>query len=506
MKTKILSLLALSALLTISSCTNLDETVYDRKPMDGTGKSEKEMLPVISGAYTTLRGFSDSDRGGIHCYPTCEYLFFVNECVSDEATIPTRVQGDWGDGGRYRELQHHTWTANNVLFTSNWKYCYQGISTINSVIAQVAQSAMGTEAKDKADAELRGLRAYYYYLLLDQFGNVPLVKEFKKEEDYPANASRAEVFKFVEDELKDIVNHLPAQKTYSKFTQGVAYSILARLYLNAEVYTGTARWQDCIDACDKVTGYILEDNYFQSFKTNNDISGEIILSVPYDHKAGTVGNYLASMTYHYEQRFAFSRDGSYPWCGNGLCAQPGLYSSFDSKDLRRNSLLIGPQINLSTGEVIKMGNGMPLDYTEEITDFMESPQNEGARLHKYEVRADDQWERDYDLVLIRYAEIVMSKAEALFRLGNKSQALPLVNELRSRAGLADLSDLTLESLDNEWRHEFVFEGIRRTVNIRFGTFFEPWWQKEASDKTRGLYPIPVSQMQLNKNLVQNPGY
>ncbi|MFV0330458.1 MAG: RagB/SusD family nutrient uptake outer membrane protein [Dysgonomonas sp.] len=506
MKNKILSLLALSAILTVSSCTNLDETVYDRNPMDGTGKSEKEMQAVISGAYTTLRGFSDSDKGGTNCYPTGEFVFFVNECVSDEATIPTRVGGDWGDGGRYRELQQHTWTANNVLFSANWKYCYQGIATINAAIYQVEQSLMTKEAKDKTNAELRGLRAYYYYLLLDQFGNVPLVTEFKKDAEYPANTSREEVFKFVEDELKAIVDLLPATKTYSKFTQGVAYSILARLYLNAEVYTGTPRWQDCINACDKVTGYIIEDNYFESFKTNNEISNEIIFSVPYDHKAGTVGNYLASMTYHYEQKYAFSKDGSYPWCGNGICAQPGLYSSFDANDIRRNSLLIGPQISLSTGEVIKMANGMPLDYTEEITTIMESPQNEGARLHKYEVRADDQWERDHDLVLIRYAEIVMSKAEALFRMGSKSSALPLVNELRNRAGLTDLSDLTLESLDKEWRHEFVFEGIRRTVNIRFGTFFEPWWQKEASDKTRGLYPIPVSQLQLNKNLKQNPGY
>lgn len=506
MKTKILSLLALAALLTVSSCTDLDETVYDRKPMDGTGKSEMEMQPVISGAYTTLRGFSDADRGGTNCYPTGEFVFFVNECVSDEATIPTRVGGDWGDGGRYRELQHHTWTPNNVLFTANWKYCYQGIATINSVIAQVNESDMGDAARKKADAELRGLRAYYYSLLLDQFGNVPLVTEFKKDAEYPTNASRAEVFKFVEDELKAIADVLPAEKTYSKFTRGVAYSLLARLYLNAEVYTGTARWQDCIDACDKVSGYIIEDNYFQSFKTNNEISNEIILSIPYDHRSGTVGNYLASMTYHYEQRFAFSLSGSYPWCGNGICAQPGLYSSFDANDIRRNSLLIGPQISLSTGEVIKMANGMPLDYTEEITTFLESPQNEGARLHKYEVRADDQWERDNDLVLIRYAEVVMLKAEALFRAGKASEALPLVNELRGRAGLDDLGTLTLEALDTEWRHEFVFEGLRRTVNIRFGTFFEAWWQKDASDKTRGLYPIPVSQMQLNPNLKQNPGY
>lgn len=505
MKNKIISILALSALVAMSSCTNLDETLYDKAPMDDYGKTDKEIQTIVGGAYASLRGFSDADQGGTNCYPTCEYVFFLNACASDEACIPTRGT-DWNDGGRYRDVQRHTWAADNIMILSSWKYCFQGIASVNSVIYQVDKSELTAESKNIVKAELRGIRAYYYTQLIDQFGNVPIVDSFEGSE-LPANSSRADVFKFIEQELTEIMPLLPETKTYGRFTQAVANSLLARLYLNAEVYTGTARWQDCLNACDKVTGYSLEPNYFSSFKTANETSAEIIFSIPYDHKSGTVGNYLASMTYHYNQKFAFSPNGTYPWCGNGISAQPGLYSSFDADDIRRNSLLIGDQINMSTGSVIMMDNGNPLTYTEEISNYENALQNEGARLHKYEVQADDQWERDNDWVLIRYAEIIMMKAEANYRLGFTANAVSFVNELRNRVGLANLTNVDLETLDTEWKHEFVFEGLRRTVNIRFGTFFKPWWEKPTNTATtRGIYPIPASVLEMNGKLIQNPGY
>lgn len=334
---------------------------------------------------------------------------------------------------------------------------------------------------------------------------MPITTNFE-DSALPEKSTRKEVFDFIEKELTEVIELLPAGVRYGGFTQNVANSLLARIYLNAEVYTGQTRWQDCIDVCEKVTGYTLEPDYFESFKTQNEKSKEIIFAIPYDHKQGTVGNYLASMTYHYNQKYAFSASGSYQWCGNGICAQPGLYSSFDEKDIRRKSLLIGDQINLATGSIIMMDNGNPLTYTEEISDYKNALQNEGARLHKYEVQADDQWERDNDWVLIRYAEILMMKAEANFRLNYTVNALSLINELRARAGLDALSSLTLEDLDREWQHEFVFEGNRRTVNIRFGTFFEPWWSKGETPKYRGVYPIPAMMLATNPSLVQNPDY
>lgn len=133
--------------------------------MDDYGKTETEVQTIMGGAYATLRGYGAStDEGnGVNCYPTSEYVFFLNECSSDEACIPTRGT-DWYDGGRYQQLQYHTWDANNTAVLAGWRYAFVGVSKVNAIIYQVDQSELSQAAKDKVKAELRGLRAYYYYL------------------------------------------------------------------------------------------------------------------------------------------------------------------------------------------------------------------------------------------------------------------------------------------------------------------------------------------------------
>lgn len=509
MKMKSLYSALLLGALTLTGCTNLDETLYDKVSMDDYGKTETEVQTIMGGAYATLRGYGAStDEGnGVNCYPTSEYVFFLNECSSDEACIPTRGT-DWYDGGRYQQLQYHTWDANNTAVLAGWRYAFVGVSKVNAIIYQVDQSELSQAAKDKVKAELRGLRAYYYYLLLDQFGNVPISTDFTQKE-LPKNSSRQEVYDFVEKELTEVLPLLPTGVQYGKFTQNVANTLLARLYLNAEVYTGTPQWQKCIDACEKVSGYSLTPDYKANFFIKNETSPEIIFAIPYDHKQGTVGNYLASMTYHYNQKLAFSADGSYQWCGNGICAQPGVWSSYEEGDNRRDkTLMIGQQYKASDGSEVLMDDGTPLCYTEEIDNFEDAAKNAGARLDKYEWSATDAWERDNDWVLMRYAEVLMMQAEAYYRLDYPATALNFVNKIRQRAGLSDLAELDEEKLDAEWLHEFAYEGLRRTVNIRFGTWYKPWWNKEAdpSDKHTGIFPIPAEERAKNPNLQQNPGY
>lgn len=490
----------------LGSCTNLDEKLYDKVSMDDYGNTSEEIQTIVGGAYATLRGYGSntSEGNGVNCYPTCEYVFFLDECVSDEACIPTRGT-DWYDGGRYQEAQYHTLSTSNQMVLSAWRYSFTGVSKVNAIIYQVDESGLTDDAKAKVKAELRGLRAYYYWQLIDKFGNVPIVTDFISTE-LPVSSSRQEVFDFIESELLDILPLLPEGIQYGRFTQNVGYTLLARLYLNAEVYTGTPRWEDCLSACTKVTGYTLA-SYFDNFAIANETSPEIIFAIPYDHKQGTVGNYLASMTYHYNQKFAFDPNGVYQWCGNGICAQPGVYSSFEENDIRRQSLLIGQQKSAKDGTDVLMDNGEPLNYTEDISNFTNAMQNEGARLNKYEWSANDAFERDNDWVLMRYAEILMMQAECNFRMGYPDAGLPYINQLRTRAGLAELTSLTEEALDEEWLHEFIFEGMRRTVNIRFGTFFDAWWMKPAnSSQTTALYPIPQEELDKNPNLVQNPGY
>lgn len=500
MKLKITAAIITSLLFNIS-CTDLNEELYDKVKDENFGSTAKEIDALVGGAYSSLRGFGDPISNS---YPTCEYVFFLNEVSSDEATIPTRGT-DWYDGGQYQDAQTHNLNADNRMVLSAWRYCYTGIAKINSIIYQIDKSGLTEADKAPIYAELKGLRAYYYYLLLDMFGNVPIVTNFE-DQGLPSNSTRQEVYNFVENELKDALPHLSANVTYSKLTKNVAYSLLARLYLNSEAYVGTARWQDCIDMCQQISGYSLSTDFFANFATENQTSSEIIFSIPYDSKAGTVGNYLSSMSLHYLQRFAISATGNYPWSGNGICAQPGVFSSFLDTDKRINSMLSGDQINIATGAVIVMDSGLPLTYTEEIGNFANAKQNEGVRLHKYEVKEGETWERDHDWVLIRYSEILMMQAECYVRLGSPGTAMPFVEQVTARAGTSVPADLDLAFIDQELLREFLFEGRRRTDNIRFGTYFQPWWEKGSTENYKAIFPIPNSVLTTNQNLVQNPGY
>lgn len=499
MRTKILTTAFLSFFAL--SCTNLDEQLYDRVSDTDFGTTPNEIQALVGGAYSSLRGFSDAIS---NAFPTCEYVFFLNEVASDEATIPTRGT-DWYDGGRYQHVQRHQWTTDNGMILSAWRYCYAGISKVNAIIYQINKSGLSEEAKRPIFAELRSIRAYYYYQLLDMFGNVPIVTNFE-DQSLPSNSSRAEVYHFVEDELTESLPYLRSEIVYSKFTKNVAYAMLARLYLNSEAYIGQPRWQECLDMCQQISGYSLTPDFFANFATNNQTSTEIIFSIPYDSKAGTVGNYMSSMSAHYLHRFTLSPTGDYPWSANGMSAQPGVWSKFAPEDKRRACMLEGPQISLATGSTIIMDSGEPLNYTEDIVNFTDAKQNEGVRLAKYEMKAGETWERDHDFVLIRYAEILMMQAECYVRLGSPDLAVPFVQQITQRAGTDMPTTVDLAFLNDELLREFTFEAHRRTDNIRFGTFFQPWWEKGATDPTRAIFPIPATVLATNTNLNQNPGY
>lgn len=497
-----------------SACTDLGERIYDKVPMDQYGKTDAEIQTITAAIYSSLRGLSDNTTG-IASYPTCEFVFFLDEAASDEACIPAR--GDnWYDNGVYFEVQRHDWAPSNKLFESYWKYCYNGITSCNSVIYQIKKSGQSESDMLRISAEPRALRAYYYWLLLNSFGDVPIVTDFEQTE-LPVKSNRKDVYSFVEKELQEAMPYLSEAKIYGRFTQDVANVLLARLYINSETYIGEAKWQACLDACEKVKNYSLESDYKSNFiDASQPKSNEIIFAIPYDHKQGTVGNYLNSMSVNAQQWKAFSvTQYGGNWSANGICAQPGVYSSFDEADVRRGCMLIGEQRSKADGSIIMTTEGNQLIYTEDITSIdnrkdLKGSECQGARLYKYEYRDDDEWERDYDWVLMRYAEVLLMKAECYARLGVPDAGLDLVNQVRIRAGLKGVSEVTLEVLDSEWLHEFLFEGLRRTVNVRFGSYFEEWWEKPVSryDATKAsrFFPIPSNVLTLNPNLVQNEEY
>lgn len=497
-------ILAVSVALIAISCTNLDEEYFSVVSTSEYGKTPDEIKTIAGSAYASLRGGKDGESS---YYPTSEYVFFLLECVSDEACVPTRG-ADWYDNGRYIEAQTHNIDPNNAMVLGAWKYCYKGINSCNFVISSIEKGQLTDAEKEVAKAEIRGVRAYYYYLLLDWFGNVPLTTSFP-ETGSPATSPRAEVYEFIENELLDIADLLLPGVEYGRYTQNVNNTLLARLYINSDVYIGTPRWQDCIDACDKVSGYSLTRDVLDNWITENQYSSEIIFAIPYDHTEGTTGHYLPSLSYHYNQWQAIGGSASdWTWSVNGICAQPGVYSSFEAGDKRINCIEEGLQMNITTGEPIKDRKGDDLNYTEDIIDFTDAKEYEGARLKKMEIKKGERPERDHDWVLMRYAEILLMKAECYVRLGNAGAAAPLVTEIRERSGLTTTPNpITLEVLDQEWLHEFLFESMRRTVNIRFGTYFQPWWEKpNTTPVNKAIFPIPETELVKNSKLVQNPGY
>ena len=236
-------------------------------------KTDEEFIAALGQAYSSFGGIGNHFG-----------LWTINELSSDELVISTKG-GDWYDGGVLLQMHQHNYVASNGLFNSAWGFCYGGINTCNRLIAQFKD--LNTPAADAFIAELRGVRALWYYWLVDSFGNVPLVIDFK-DISKPATKSRKEVFAFVESELLAVVNVLPTKKdasTYGRMTKWAALAILTKLYLNAEVFTGAQQWQKCIDNANLLInngGYSLENNYAANFAISNAGSKENIFVYPYD--------------------------------------------------------------------------------------------------------------------------------------------------------------------------------------------------------------------------------
>lgn len=493
----------------IFSCTNLDETVYDTIPADEFGKKPAEINAIIAPIYKTLKSVFPGD------------VFLISEATGDMAITPTRVGGDWWDGGVHMVLKLHSWHARNGLINGSWNACMSGITSCNQIYATIEGSEMDEDLKAQTLAEIRGIRAFWYYILIDYFGNAPLVSDYEST-DLPSMTDRKTLYNFVVSELNEIKDNLRADVTgesYGKFTQGAAYTLLAKMYLNAEVWTGTPNWQGVIDATDKVMSldYIIEPNWKTNFEVNNEVSREIILPIAFGKD--DEGNHIHKRTLHYLDPIAL---GMTVGTWNGVSAQPDYVKQFDDADNRKKgSFLIGPMIDPATGEVLITGHARPLNHT---IDFNMIPgslregmwgevhQEEGARCNKWVYEkglANSDMENDF--AIFRLADVYLMKAEALVRLGqNNSEATSLVNTIRER-GFGDNShnytSVTLENVRMERRLELAWENSNRQDLIRFGKFLDPGYLRPtASASHLLLFPIPETAWETNNNLVQNPGY
>jgi hypothetical protein len=528
MKNNILSITALSFIIAVfGGCTKLDETVYDRIPADEFVPTEKDIPSLIAPVYTNLRPMHASWHGN----------FDLQEESADVIVTPVRPNG-WFDGGTYQRMHEHKWNQVQSQPNNLWANSYRGINLANRLIFQIQSGAIPvTTGKDELVAEMRAARAYYYYNLLDNHGNVPIVTNYE-DISLPQQSTRLQVYDFVVKELTESIPLLSdkADKlTYGRFNRWAAKGILAKVYLNAGVYTGTPQWEKCLQECNDIIAaapgrYILEPDYKAPFRTENQNSKELILTVPYDEILATEFN-MHMKSLDPVQQFVFSMSAQ-PW--GGSAAVPQFIDTYDPDDSRlKDTWIWGPQVNATTGAVA-------ITYSKHLNGIALSGSDQGYRMAKYEIKQGARAALSVDYPLLRYSDILMMKAECLLRTGKADDAAIIVSQVRARAfktnpakavvtgaelkmgssykygyyntngTISDFqggADIQFGRFLDELGWEFAAEGRRRQDIIRFDVFnTKTWFNHRPSSPTKRLFPIPEGELIKNPNLKQNPGY
>ena len=473
------------------SCTDLTETTYDVLPTSGTfGATAAQQSALIGPLYGGLGDYYGNMNG-------------LN-ATTDEQMVPTRG-GDWKDGDNWKRLYQHSWdpTTDNGQFNGPWTWCYNNITSINQQLPTVTDPAL--------KAELKTLRAFFHYQAMDLFGNVIIAD--KVGGGASVQSTRAQVFAFVEKELLDNYANLSSTvggAYYGRMNKAVADMILAKMYLNAQVYTGTPRWADAITRCDNIIKsgkFSLAGDFFANFSTQNQSSPETILATPFSStKRGGLNIQMRTLHYLNQQTYNL---GSAPW--NGYCTVTEFYNSFNDKDIRKKGWIIGQQYKADGTPL--MDDALPMVFTAEIPAFVmpagAAGRLAGARSQKYQIQANNNYnDQDNDFVVYRLGDVYLMKAEANMRAGNMALAIADANIIRARAGMPAYTAamLTMDEMLAERGREMAWEYHRRQDLIRFGQYTKAWRFKEASGKFRELFPIPNDQLVLNPALKQNPGY
>lgn len=507
MKNKIYYILfAILFIAPFNSCTNLEEEVFSSLPAENFYTTEDAVLSAVGRAYAHLT-VRYSYHGG---------AWGIQVISSDEAVIPVREGNAWWDNGVWVALHRHDFGSIKNFFNAPWNFVLEGATTCNQIIYELERTKVDFEKKNNFIAEVKVIRALLYFYGLDLFGNIPITTDFS-DTSLPTQRSRAEVFKFVESELLtnvDLLEDAPTANNYGRVTKAMAYTLLAKLYLNAEVWIGTPMWQKAIDATDRVINLgtlKLESNYFKNFQASNESSTENIFVIPQDDVFTPWGFYVNALSLNNASRPLFNMS---TFCWNGMAATEQHYDLYQEKDKRRKSWLAGLQTHNGVPLMItSLGVSRQLNHRKNFRSFYD-PKNfalvdDGVRFQKYQYEDGLRgYAMSNDFVMFRYADVLMMKGEALVRLGKASEAVGLFNQVRNRAGVDayNASDLTLEEILNERGREFAWEGERRRDQIRFGTWTKAWWEKPARADYTELFPIPDSPLQTNPNLKQNPGY
>ena len=545
-------LFLLLAALSMTSC--LDEHPKDQLDEDAIyGSASDIYINAVASLYNYIGGANESE--GIQ--GTCRGIYDYNTLTTDEAMIPIRG-GDWYDGGLWNAMYQHRWTADDQSLYDTWKYIYKVIVLANKSLDIISSKSglLSAAQQEEYRAEVRAIRAMFYYYAMDMFGRVPLVlstDEQRYSSLFQGQTDRSSVFHFVFQELQQVLPSLPDQHSnkegnyYGRITQPVVNFLLAKLALNAEIYMyddwtrGYANrpkgsdihfsvpaadasshggdkelnaWETCIYYCDKLAeeGYVLESDDAFNFSTHNETSKENIFTIPMDKNIYTNQFHYLFRSYHY------THGGALGWGSeNGTCAtistmKANHYGEAD-EDARCKMNFVAGVVKVDGHELL-MDNGKPLEYQPfEVAQNLTNSKfikTAGARMAKYEVDRTSYMDgklQSNDIVLFRYADALLMKAEAKVRNGENGDEE--LNRIRARVGMS-YRKATLDNILEERLLELVWEGWRRQDLIRFGKFTGAYdlrtpLQGESSGYTT-VFPIPQKCIDLNSELVQNKGY
>jgi hypothetical protein len=442
-------------------------------------------------------------------------LWEAQELPTDEAVI------GWGDVG-LPEMNTQLWASSNSFVVAMYYRIFFQVGMANEFLRQTTDDKLDARGNVgdqlRADiaqyrAEARFLRALSYWHGIDLFGNIPLVTEDDPlGSTPPAQASRQELFDFVVGELTDIVDDLPAAgpSAYGRATAGAANMLLAKLFLNSNVYTGTARWSEALAAVQAVIAgpYTLDNNYQDMFLADNHTSPELIFAVGQDGlKTQTWGGMTFLVHASCGGNMSATASGI-DGCWWGLRLKPEAYNRFSATDGRNDYFFTDPSQSVGVGSISDWFQGIPAPKFKNVTS------TGTAGSHATHV--------DTDYPMFRLADAYLMYAEATLRGGggNAGLALTYVNALRSRAfggatGNITADQLTLDFVLDERGRELLWEGHRRTDLVRYGRFTGGsyiWAWKggvqagRATEPFRDLYPLPQNELVANPNLTQNPGY
>lgn len=516
----------------ITGC-KLDTEVESELTRDNFPQNPESYIAATGPVYTQLRSIYAVD------------YWRMQELSTDEAIIPAR-DGNYDDGGQYRFLHLHTWGPDHPNVRSNWEWGFGGINTCNRVLNLFAATPE-SDTKRQVMAEMRTMRALYYFFMMDLYGNIPLITSFPVTSP-PKTTARAEIFAFIEKELKEAIPNLSTtagQLNYGRPTKWMAFTLLEKLYLNAQYYTGQPKFTETVAMADSVLNgaksiYSLDADYMTLFAPNNGPQiKETIFAIPYDPNVAE-GNHFTRFGLH----TALQAKYSIPFRPSiALSTIKDFYEKFNlAGDVRNTTWLAGKQYENNGSPVIikstKKGvdasytgadGSAAVDYHLDFTPEMplvrpatmdvgndELGKARGVRSIKFYPDPNANSSTRYqgnDMPVLRLADVMMMKAEAILRgatattvNGELQTPDVLVNKIRARAKAPLVSGITLDQLLDERGREFAWEGWRRNDLIRFGKFEAAWGFKTNTDVNKRIYPVPTSEKALNPNLVQNPGY